>query len=69
MFSKLLTRLDNQDSTLSQILAEVKKTNGRVTALETAKAVAIGKVAVISIMVSGALGGAVWLIGLILNHK
>jgi len=34
-FSAILTRLDEQDKTLGEILSQAKKTNGRVTSLET----------------------------------
>ena len=60
VFSKLITRLDNQDTVLAQILQEVKKTNGRVTRLETENAVTNGKIAVISSLVVGAAGAAGW---------
>ena len=61
MFSRLMNRLDSQDETLKQILAEVKRTNGRVTRLETDKAVGKGQMAVISVVVTGTLGAASWL--------
>jgi hypothetical protein len=65
MFSRVMTRLDKQDETLTQILAEVKKTNGRVTRLETENAVTKGKVAAVSALVSAVVGFAGWL----LSHK
>lgn len=61
MFSRVMNRLDTQDDTLKQILAEVRKTNGRVTRLETNEAVAKGKVAVVSALVSAVVGFAGWL--------
>jgi hypothetical protein len=62
MFSRVLNRLDTQDDTLKQILAEVKKTNGRVTKIETENAITKGKVAAVSALVSGvvAIIGWVW---------
>lgn len=61
MLSRIMARLDSQDETLKQILAEVKRTNGRVTRLETAGEVSKGQMAVISVVVTSALGGAGWL--------
>lgn len=61
LFSRLMNRLDNQDQTLQQILTQVKLTNGRVTAIETREAVAKGKVAVVSALVSAFVGFAGWL--------
>jgi len=61
LFSRVMNRLDNQDQTLAQILAEVRKTNGRVTKLETAEAVTKGKVAMVSALVSAMVGFAGWL--------
>ena len=62
VFSKVILRLDNQDTVLGQILSEVKKTNGRVTKLETDRAVTNGKIAVISTLVMGAAGVAGWIL-------
>lgn len=64
MFGKVMTRLDNQDKTLADILTEVRKTNGRVSRIETEREVEKGKIAIISAGVSGAVGVAVW----VLNH-
>lgn len=61
MFSRVMSRLDTQDETLKQILAEVKRTNGRVTSLETSRSVGKGQMAVISVVVTGTLGAASWL--------
>lgn len=61
MFSRLMNRLDTQDDTLKQILSEVRKTNGRVTKLETEGAVTRGKVAAVSALVSAAVGFVGWL--------
>lgn len=61
LFSRLMNRLDNQDQTLQQILTQVKLTNGRVTAIETREAVAKGKVAVVSALVSAVVGFMGWL--------
>lgn len=61
MFSRVMQRLDQQDDTLKQILEQVKKTNGRVTTLETEGAVTKGKVAMVSALVSAAVGFAGWL--------
>lgn len=60
MLSRIMQRLDNQDTTLSQILAEVRKTNGRVTSLETTRAVTKGQIALISLLVSGAFAFVSW---------
>lgn len=65
MLSRIMQRLDTQDETLKQILHEVKKTNGRVTAIETREEVARGKIAAISAVVSAVVGIASWL----LTHK
>jgi len=62
VFAKLINRLDNQDTVLAQILAEVKKTNGRVNRLEQNEAVTKGKVAVVSAVISAAVGLAGWLL-------
>lgn len=61
MFSRVMNRLDTQDETLKQILTQVRLTNGRVTAIETREAVAKGKVAVVSAMVSAVVGVIGWL--------
>jgi hypothetical protein len=57
-----MQRLDTQDDTLKQILEQVKKTNGRVTAIETREEVARGKIAVISAFVSAIVGAIGWLL-------
>ncbi len=62
MLSRLMQRLDTQDETLKQILEQVKKTNGRVTAIETREEVARGKIAVISAFVSAIVGAIGWLL-------
>ena len=60
MFSRVMQRLDNQDTTLDKILLEVRKTNGRVTSLETTRAVTRGQIALISLLVSGAFAFVSW---------
>ena len=60
MFATVLNRLDNQDGTLKEILSEVRKTNGRVTKLETENAITRGKVALVSGIVSAAIGIVGW---------
>lgn len=67
LFSRILTRLDQQDNTLATILAEVRKTNGRVTKIETERAVERGKLAVIAALISGAVGVAGWAISTFLK--
>lgn len=62
MFSRVMSRLDSQDETLRQILAEVKRTNGRVTKLETTGEVTKAQIAVISVGVSSFIGAAGWLV-------
>jgi uncharacterized protein YaaR (DUF327 family) len=62
MLSRVMQRLDTQDDTLKQILEQVKKTNGRVTAIETREEVARGKIAVISAFVSAIVGAIGWLL-------
>lgn len=71
MFSKVLTRLDEQDRAasktnaeffliLNEIRAEAKRTNGRVTKLETAAEVGKAKIALIATGVSAAVGVVGW---------
>lgn len=62
MFATILERLSQQDGKLEAIHADVRKTNGRVTALETWRAVVKGKLALISAGVSGVVGFVAWLI-------
>lgn len=61
MLSRIMQRLDTQDETLKQILEQVKKTNGRVNVLEQNEAVAKGKLALVSALVSAAVGFVGWL--------
>jgi hypothetical protein len=61
IIARIDQRLSTQDATLAAILTEVRKTNGRVTALETENAVSKGKIAVISMLVSCAVGLAGWI--------
>lgn len=61
MLSRIMLRLDQQDDTLRQILEQCKKTNGRVSQLEQNEAVAKGKVALVSALISGAVGFVGWL--------
>lgn len=50
----------NQEAALAKILAQVEKTNGRVTVLETWKAIITAKVAVISAVIAGAVSLLMW---------
>ncbi len=70
-FSKVLTRLEEQDRTtsennarflllLTEIRVEAKDTKKRVEALETENAVSRGKIAAISMCVSGAVAIVAW---------
>lgn len=61
LFSRVMNRLDQQDDTLRQILEQCKKTNGRVSQLEQNEAVAKGKLALVSALVSAAVGFVGWL--------
>ena len=67
MFARVMGRLDQQDKTLTEILTEVRKTNGRVTVLETAKAVTAGRIALIYVASSGFIGAAAWVINLLVK--
>ncbi len=67
MFSRLMARLDGQDKTLEEILREVRRTNGRVTKLETAKEVTAGRIALISFLATGFLGVVAWGINLLVK--
>ena len=60
MFSRIMERQDVTDRTLDQILSEVRRTNGRVNTLETARAVTRGQIALISLLVSGAFAFVSW---------
>jgi len=71
MFSRVLTRLDEQDRNtsktnaeflliLNDIRSEARRTNGRVTKLETAQEVGKAKIAVLATAVSAAVGVAGW---------
>lgn len=64
MFGVVVTRLDQQDKTLCEILAEVRKTNGRVTSLEQSRAVGKAQIAIISSVISVAVGFLGWAIAL-----
>jgi hypothetical protein len=61
MFSRIIQRLDAQDSILTEIRDGVRKTNGRVNGLEKWRDVITGKVAGISFAVSAVVGVATWL--------
>lgn len=61
VLARIFERLDGIKDTQDATLEQVKKTNGRVTVLETAYAVIKGKVAVVSAVVSGAVGLIWWL--------
>lgn len=68
MFSRVLQRLDTQDATLSAILAEVRRTNGRVSSLEEWRLTTKIKVATVSALVSAGVGGMAWVISVLLDH-
>ena len=68
MFTRVIERLDTQDAKMDLILAEVRKTNGRVTSLEEWRFATKIKVAVVSALVSGAVGFAMWAITLIASR-
>lgn len=65
MFSRVMQRLDSQDRTLNEILAEVKKTNGRVSSLETDREVMRSKTSMIAAGVSAVVGIVSWLAGIV----
>ena len=65
MFSRVLQRLDTQDATLSAILAEVRRTNGRVSSLEEWRLTTKVKVATVSALVSAGVGGMVWVVSIL----
>lgn len=65
MFATILARLNEQHETSKEILSQVVKTNGRVTALEQWREIVTAKVALIATGVSGAVGAAVWLLDFI----
>ena len=71
MFGKVMTRLDEQDRSagktnadflliLTEIRTEARKTNGRVTTLETNEAVNRGRVAILATCVSAVVGAVGW---------
>ena len=60
MFARIDQRLTTQDGVLADILAEVRKTNGRVTKLETAAEVGRARIAIIATVVSGTVGVIGW---------
>lgn len=62
MLSRIMGRLDSQDAALREILVEVKRTNGRVTAIETREAITKGKIAMVSATVSVVVGFIGWLL-------
>lgn len=68
MFSRVLQRLDTQDTTLTEILAEVRKTNGRVKSLEEWRLVTKVKVATVSALVSAGVGGMIWVVSVLSGH-
>ena len=61
MFSRIENRLSTQDAALAEILREVRKTNGRVTALEQQNEVNRAKVSTVAAVVSFGVGLAGWL--------
>jgi hypothetical protein len=61
MFSKVLSRLDEQDKVLAEIRTAVNLTNGRVRTLETWRAVIKGKVTLIAGGISSAVAALAWL--------
>lgn len=68
MFSRVLQRLDTQDATLTEILAEVRKTNGRVKSLEEWRLVTKVKVATLSALVSAVVGVAAWALSILASR-
>lgn len=67
MFGVVVTRLDEQDKTLEEILQQVQKTNARVTSLEQSREVGRAQVAIIAGIVSMAIGGTGWLVTIALT--
>ena len=63
MFGVVVTRLDQQDEALKMILEEVRKTNGRVSALETKEEVNRAKVGTIAGVVSFVVAVIGWAVG------
>lgn len=61
MFSRIEQRLSNQDNALEEILREVRKTNGRVTALEQANEVNRAKVSTVAAGVSIGIACIGWI--------
>lgn len=62
MFATILAEIHEQRRTAEEILQQVKKTNGRVSALEQWREIVTAKVALIATGVSGAIGAAAWLV-------
>jgi hypothetical protein len=58
--SRIIQRLDEQNVVLTRIEAQVTKTNGRVTLLETWRDVVTARSALISTAVSSVIGAAAW---------
>lgn len=58
----IMLRFQQQDEVAKETLDQVKKTNGRVTALERWRDIVTAKVAVISMLVSVAVAFIGWLI-------
>jgi cytochrome c-type biogenesis protein CcmH/NrfG len=73
VFSRILAKLEEQNRSasetrseflaiLTEIRAEVKKTNGRVSAIERWRAEIKGKTAMLATAVSAAVGLGAWLV-------
>lgn len=61
MFSRILERMDGQDTMLNDIKQGVNKTNGRVSGLERWRDVVTAKVAGIALAVSAVVSVGAWL--------
>lgn len=68
MFSRVIQRLDTQDGVLTEILAEVKKTNGRVRSLEDWRLATKIKIAVVSAGVSASVAFVMWIVSIVFGR-